>query len=144
VRIGFLAQTPKRTHERDRIAAVHSRVQPALLRQIADLRRRLDRPLAPEDPARAARRVDDAEEYAQRRRLAGTVGAEEAVNRSGGNREADAVDRPRIAEILDQVLGFDRPFTRLCLAGWVSKHRNSLEKRARASIGEFTWIEAKD
>ena len=43
-----------------------------------------------------------------RRRLARTVGPEQAVNAADRHREAHAVDRPGLAEVLDQVDGFDR------------------------------------
>ena len=68
-----------------------------------------------EHAAAARRRVDDPEQHAQRGRLAGAIGAEHAVDDAGRHREADAVDRAVVAEILDQVDGFDgdildRPF----------------------------------
>ena len=102
VRIGFFAQSPRpccfeqlvgaaaafaqrqaaqRAHEGDRLARVHRRIEAALLGQIADLRRRIERALVAEHAARSARRVDDPEQHAQGRGLAGAVGAEQAVDR---------------------------------------------------------------
>ena len=100
-------QAAQRAHEGDRLARVHRRIEAALLGQIADLRRRLERAVVAEHAARSARRVDDPEQHPQGGRLAGAVGAEQAVDRAGRNGEADAVDRARLVEILDQVDGFD-------------------------------------
>ena len=101
-------QAAQRAHEGDRLARVHRRIEAALLGQVADLRRRLERPVAAEHAARAARRIDDPEQHPQRRRLARAVGAEQAVDGAGRHREADAVDRARVVEILDEIDRFDR------------------------------------
>ena len=101
-------QAAQRAHEGDRLARMHRRIEPALLGQIADLGRGLERALAAEHAARAARRVDDPEQHAQGRRLARAVGAEQAVDRAGRDGEADAVDRAGLAEILDEIARFDR------------------------------------
>ena len=61
-----------------------------------------------EHAARAARRVDDAEQHPQGRRLARAIGAEQAVDGAGGDVEADAVDRASLVEILDEIARFDR------------------------------------
>ena len=101
-------QAAQRAHEGDRLARVHRRIEAALLGQIADLRRGIERALAAEHAARSARRVDDPEQHPQGRRLARAVGAEQAVDRAGGDGEADPVDRAGLAEILDEIDGFDR------------------------------------
>ena len=100
-------QAAQRAHEGDRLARVHRRIEAALLGQIADLRRGIERPLVAEHAARAARRVDDPEQHPQRRRLARAVGPEQAVDAARRDREADPVDRAGLAEILDQIDGFD-------------------------------------
>jgi hypothetical protein len=87
---------------------MHRRVEAAFLGQIADLRGRIERPVAAEEAADAARRVDDAEQDPKRRGLACAVGTEQAVDAPGGHREADPVDRPGFAELLDELDGFDR------------------------------------
>ena len=46
-------------------------------------------------------------EHADRRRLAGAVGAEHAVDRAARDGEVDAVDRARLAERLDEAGGLD-------------------------------------
>jgi hypothetical protein len=62
---------------------------------------------AAEHAPRPAGRVDDADQHAKDRRLAGAIGTEKAVNRSRGDGEADSVHGPRFAEILDEVHRFD-------------------------------------
>ncbi len=101
-------QAAQRAHEGDRLARGHRRVEAALLGQIADRVRRLDRAVVAEHAAAARRRVDDPEQHAQGGGLAGAVGAEQAVDRAGRDREADPVDRAGVAEILDQVDRLDR------------------------------------
>jgi hypothetical protein len=60
-----------------------------------------------EDLPRAARRIDDSEEDPKRGRLARTVRAKQAVDRSRWHREAHPVDRARVAEFLDEIDRFD-------------------------------------
>ena len=50
-------------------------------------------------------RIDNAENHAQRRRLARTIGAQYAVDHAARDGEADAPDRRGAAECLDQSLG---------------------------------------
>ena len=128
VRIGFFAQSPRpcspqqrfgaaaalaqrqaaqRAHEGDRVARVHRRIEAALLGQIADLLGGIERALVAEHAARAARRVDDPQQHAQDGGLARAIGSEQAVNAPGRDGEADTVDRAGVAEVLDQVDGFD-------------------------------------
>ena len=100
-------QSAKRAHEGDRFARVHRRVEAALLRQIANPGRGIERPFVAQHAARSARRIDDPEQDSQYGRLARSVGPEEAVNGAGGHREANAIDRTRGAEILDEIDRFD-------------------------------------
>ena len=59
------------------------------------------------DRRRPCRRVDEAEEYAKRGRLAGAVRAEEARDTAVRNPEREAVDRGRLAEPLAEVDDLD-------------------------------------
>ena len=52
-------------------------------------------------------RVDEPEQRAQRRRLAGAVRAEEAGDRARLDAEAEIVDRLRLAEALAEALDLD-------------------------------------
>ena len=101
-------QAAERAHEGNPVPRVHRGIEAALLGQIADLRRGLERTVAAEDEARAARRVDDAEQHPKGRGLARAVGPEQAEDRAGGHGKADAIDGAGLAEILDEVDGFDR------------------------------------
>ena len=100
-------QAAQRAHEGDRVARVHRRIKAALLGQIADLLRCLERAVVAKHSARSARWIDDPEQHPQRRRLAGAVGPEQAVDGAGRNGEADAVDGARFAKILDEIDRFD-------------------------------------
>jgi len=93
----------KRPHERNGVARVHRRIEPALFGQVADLLRRIERMLSAEDPPGPARRVDDPDQHAQNGGLAGAVGSEKPVDRAGRDAEADPVDGARVAEILDEL-----------------------------------------
>src|SRR4029079_16434918 len=64
-------------------------------------------PCAAEHQTSAARRIDDPEEHAERRRFAGAVGPEQAIDRAGRNGEADAVHRAGFVEVLDELDGLD-------------------------------------
>ena len=100
-------QAAQRAHEGDRLDAGHGRIEAALLRQIADLMRRLERPVAAEQSALAGRGVDDAEQHAQAGGLAGAVGAKDAVDGPRRDRQRNSVDRAGIAEIFDEIAGLD-------------------------------------
>src|SRR3954471_21665780 len=86
---------------------MHRRIQAALLRKVTDLGGGIERMLVAEDAARSARRVDDSEQDPEDRRLARAIGSEQSVDRPCRHREADAVDRARLVEILDEVDRFD-------------------------------------
>ena len=101
-------QAAERAHEGDALARVHRRVEPALLRQIADLVGGLDRAVMAEHAALARRRLDDPEQHSERGRLARAVGAEQAEDRAGRDVQADAVDGALLGEVLDQVPRLDR------------------------------------
>ncbi len=100
-------QAAQRAHEGDRFARVHRRIKAALLGQIAHLRSRIERLIGAEHPAGPARRVDDAEKDAEQGRLARAVGPEEAVDAARRHRKGHSVDGARLAEILDELRGFD-------------------------------------
>ena len=63
--------------------------------------------VAAEDPGAARVGPQERGEDPDRRRLAGAVGTEHAVDRAGGHAEVDAVDRADVAERLDQAGGLD-------------------------------------
>ena len=61
------------------------------------------------DPGGARRGRQQRGEHVDRRRLAGSVGPEEAVDLAGLDAQVDPVHRPRsLLELPDQVRGFDR------------------------------------
>jgi hypothetical protein len=101
-------QAAQRAHEGNRLLGLHRRVEAAFLGKIADLARRIERPVAAEQPAAAGIGLDDSEQHPQGGRLARAVRAEDAVNRPLRNGEIDAVHGALAAERLDQPLGFDR------------------------------------
>ena len=98
-----------RPRNRDRLACLHVGVEAALLGQIADPVAGIARVAGAKQHAVAAVRLDDAQQHAQCRRLAGAVGAQHAVDRATRDGEVDAVDHPALAEGLDQPGGGDRP-----------------------------------
>jgi len=71
----------------------------------------------------------------QRRCLARAIGPEQAVDRAGRNREADSIDRARIAEILDEIDRFDRELTINSFVLSLSKHCYSYENSWRRCTG---------
>ena len=52
------------------------------------------------DGDRAAVGLEQARDHRERGRLAGAVRADQAVERAGGDRQVDALDRARVAEAL--------------------------------------------
>src|SRR6266581_1162917 len=78
--------------ENDHVEHAHLAVQATLLGEIADPGR-VRSPAAPlaEQPHGPLVRLDDVHDHADRRRLAGAVGPEQAVDRAGGDRERQAV-----------------------------------------------------
>ena len=71
--------------------------------------RPLDQRVAPEQLGDAGVRADEAEQHAQRGRLAGAVGAEEPVDVTALHGQVDVVDRRHVPVALDQAAGLDRP-----------------------------------
>jgi len=67
----------------------------------------LGRNRAAEQRHRSGRRLGQAEQHPDQRRLAGAVGAEIAEGRSARNAKVDAVDDDLVAEPLRQPLGLD-------------------------------------
>jgi hypothetical protein len=57
--------------------------------------------------AAPGRQAHEAQQRAQRGRLAGTVGSEEADDAPGGHREGEVVDGERVAETLGEAADFD-------------------------------------
>ena len=100
-------QSAQRAHEGDRLDAGHGRIKAALFGEVPDLMRRLQRACPAEQAPLAGRGVDDAEQHAEARCFACAVGAEDAVDRAGRDRQAHPVDRARIAEQLDEIAGLD-------------------------------------
>ena len=102
-------QSAQRADEGDRITRMHRRIKAALLGQITDLGSGIERMLVAEDPPRSARRIDDPEQHPQASsscpRHWGQAGRRLSPRMHG---EADAVDRARLVEILDEVDRFDR------------------------------------
>jgi hypothetical protein len=98
-------QPAKLAHERDHLGDAHLGIQPALLGQISDLRRRSATRAQPiEDDDRPGVGRDDVVDHAQRRRLAGAVRPEDAVDAAARHLERDAVDSHVVAEPLDDPL----------------------------------------
>ena len=85
---------------------LHLLVESALLGEIADaIARAPANARLSEDRDRASVGLDDVEDHADRRRLAGAVGAEQAVDGSAGNLEREILDcdvsRERLANLID-------------------------------------------
>ena len=107
-----LRQRLERGLEPQVLPAGEERVEGRLLQRRADPRPHL-RPLVDDvetGHARGARgRRKQRRQHVHGRRLAGAVGAEEAVNLARGNGEVDRVDRARaLLELADELLGLDR------------------------------------
>jgi hypothetical protein len=62
----------------------------------------------PEHARGAGVRLKQRGEHADRRRLAGAVGSQDAIDGTRGHGEVDAVDCLRVAEVLDEATGLDR------------------------------------
>ena len=93
------------------LAAGQQRVERRLLQGGAD-RGAHPRALADDveagDPRRARGRRQQRRQHQHRGRLAGAVGAEEAVDLAGGDPQVDAVDRPRpVLELAHEAFDFD-------------------------------------
>jgi hypothetical protein len=101
-------QAAERAHEGDRLLGGHRRIEPALLRQIANHLGRLERTFAAEQGAMALIGLDDSEQHSQRGGLAGAVGAEDSVDASFRNRDVDSAHRLLAVEGLVQALRLDR------------------------------------
>jgi len=83
---------------RELVAHPHLRVEPALLRHVAEAgaRRGIDLAAAPANRARV--RLEHAEDDPHGRRLAGAVRPDEAEHLAGGDGEGHAVQRRDVAE----------------------------------------------
>src|SRR5207342_3241705 len=84
--------------------------------------------VATEEPGVARRRPDQAEEHPKRRRLAGPVRTQVAVDVTGVDREVDAVNRGEVAVPLDEAARLDRPFR-----GGSRRHQPSARAAASAA-----------
>jgi hypothetical protein len=91
------------------VAARAARVKVGRLEDRTDPQRRvLELGVGPvEQQRRAARRRSQAEQHAQRRRLPGAIGAEEARDRARLEHERQTVNRQDAAEPLRQRVGYD-------------------------------------
>ncbi len=94
----------ERAHEGDRLARRHRGIEAALLGQIADDLRRLERPLMAEQRATPGVRLDDSEQHPEGGGFARAVGAQYAVYTSLGDREINAADGRFAVESLDEAL----------------------------------------
>ena len=98
----------ERAHQAQVAARAHVGVEGRHLDEAADVPQRLDLVAghAVVDHRRvAARRVDEAADHADRRRLAGAVGPEKAEHVAAVDGEVEAVDGQGVAEPLGQVVG---------------------------------------
>ena len=110
-------QASQRAHEGDGLDALHRRVEPALFRKIADQPADIVRAVVPEHPAHALVGVDNAEQHPERRGLARTIGAEDAVDRPLWHADVHPVDRARAVKALDQPARLDRERPCVCRNG---------------------------
>ena len=95
----------ERGHHLEVLAAAQVRVEARRLDEAGDAverARALGLRVAPEQPHAAGVGADEPEQHPQRRRLAGAVGAEVAVDVAGPDRQVDAVDRDDVAVALDE------------------------------------------
>ncbi len=95
----------------------HALVEAAFLREVADALAHLSDGFA-EDGDGALVRRQDAQHHAQRGRLAGAVGPEEAQDGAARQGEAEIVDRREIAEALGDVGEFDDGIGRRIQIRW--------------------------
>ena len=100
-------QAAQRTHEGDRLDALHSRIETALFGQVADQAADIVRAIMPEHPAHAFVGIDNAQQHAQGRGLARAIGSEHAVDRAFGDADVYAVDRAGPVKALDEAARFD-------------------------------------
>ena len=100
-------QAAQRAHEGDRLVGLHRGVEPAFFGQVADQSGDVLRPLVAEQTACALVGIDDAEQHAQHRGLAGSIRAEHAVDRALGYSEIDPGHRECAVEPLDKPARFD-------------------------------------
>jgi len=105
--------TPRHTlrfREKDQyVEHTHLRVQPALLGEVPDVRGMLPTPTDLAEEAHDARVwLVDIHDHADRRRLAGAVGAEQTVNDAGGNAERERVDGGVTGEALRDAIDDNR------------------------------------
>jgi hypothetical protein len=76
----------QRGQKGDGLGRLHRRVKPAFLGQVADAPGDIGGALVPQHHAAPLVRVDDAQQHAQRRRLARAIGAKDAIDRALGTR----------------------------------------------------------
>ena len=94
--------------EREIRGDLHLAIEAALLGQVADAVLRLERRRVPEHAQLARVRHQDRHDHADRRRLAGAVRPDEAVQRAARDREIEPVDGRQAAERLRDAAQIDR------------------------------------
>ena len=95
-------------HQAQVAPRAHVAVEGRHLDEAADVAQRLDlvaRHLVVEHLGVAAGRVDEPDDHADGRRLAGAVGAEKAEHVAAAHGEVEVVDGQRVAEALGQAVG---------------------------------------
>ena len=100
---GLARESLQRGEVGDRRGSGHRLVESLLLRQVADARPDVERRRRAEYRDAPARRLDDVEDHADRRRLSGAVRPEEAVDGPARDRQAHVVDRGEVAEALRDI-----------------------------------------
>ena len=101
---GLARESLQRGEVGDGRGSGHRLVESLLLGQVADARPDVERRRRAEYRDAPARRLDDVEDHADRRRLAGPVRPEEAVDGPARDRQAHVVDGGEVAEALRDIL----------------------------------------
>ena len=121
------------------IADLHLLVQPTLLRQITDAVVCGAVRFLAQDANLPGVGKKDPHDHPQRRRLAGTIRADEAVDRSLRHRQRQIVDRGEVAERLRDVFDFDDVHTQTTCSPQLDRPRRWLRPASRWLAANGLW-----